>query len=136
MKHMHENEFEPGNHVTYYGGPINRQEIFDRIVFHARRQQSRAINIFGGCAYRAPDGTKCFIGALIPESNYKSELEGLSIRKSAIQIAAFGHALKEDDKKFLAEMQRIHDHVDVVDWEDSFKFVAKKYDLNYPKPEV
>ena len=34
-----------------------------------------------GCLYRGPNGTKCAVGALIPDELYKEEIEGWNINR-------------------------------------------------------
>jgi hypothetical protein len=49
---------------------MDLQQTFDTIVQHLRRQGHRAVNETGyRCEYLAPDGSRCAVGALIPDGH-------------------------------------------------------------------
>lgn len=56
------------------------QELFDRVVTHLRTQGRPAKDGWGVCNYRAPDGCKCAIGALIPDETYDEVFEGCALQ--------------------------------------------------------
>lgn len=55
-----------------------KQETFDMAVGHLIKQGQRAISEDGtnACLYRGSEGTKCAVGALIPDELYTEEIEG------------------------------------------------------------
>ena len=55
------------------------QKTFDTMVDHLYKQGGPAINDIGGCLYRGPNGSKCAIGCLIPDEEYKDSMEGKSV---------------------------------------------------------
>lgn len=119
------------------------QEIFDKILAHARTQRRQAAVITElsdgkrkiSCMYRCHDGTKCFIGALIPDEKYKPELENKGVSSIPV-LAALGYY----DRTFKASpldlfiLQRIHDCKQPHEWEDEFKTFAKDHHLIYTPP--
>lgn len=60
------------------------QEIFDTVTRHLAKQGRRAVvkTEYGDlrCVYRAPDGSKCAAGALLPDDSYDPEMEGAASR--------------------------------------------------------
>ena len=52
---------------------LSRQEMFDKVCQHLRTQKKRSFksdfneSSQGTCVYRGPNGTKCAVGALIPD---------------------------------------------------------------------
>ena len=105
-----------------------RQEIFDKVVKHARKQGKKSVRSDNenACMYRAEDGSKCFVGAIIPDSEYSEELENLSID----DIVAIG-LLDFYDTEFLQDLQSIHDDCDIDQWGKQFSMLAEKYGLEY-----
>ena len=125
---------------------MNRQLIFDETVKHARHQGCKATRLSGGsCAYRAPNGNRCFIGAHIPDSIYVPKMEGLDVHSILTSFPAvceyFGITEQElishnilSDKYLLQSLQRIHDLHAPTYWEEQFKNVAAQFGLTYTPP--
>ena len=110
--------------------------MFDRVVAHARAQRIKSTNpLNGACVYRGPNGTKCFIGALIPDDKYEPRMddENLSASSRIIQ-----EAVGMDDsylQAFIAsKLQVIHDMHDPSSWEEKFEELAYAHDLTYTPP--
>jgi hypothetical protein len=56
---------------------VNTQEAFEKATLAVIAQGKQAINPKQRiCQFRAPDGTKCWVGHLIPDDQYSSSLEG------------------------------------------------------------
>jgi hypothetical protein len=54
-----------------------KQALFDAVATHLLAQGKQAIDEMTNiCKYRAPDGSKCGIGGLIPDELYNPEMEG------------------------------------------------------------
>lgn len=117
---------------------MNKQEIFDTVVNHLRKQGERSVEgDFGTCMYRLLKNgkmLKCAVGCLIDDDEYDPSMEKrtiLSIFKpdSGLRIPKLrklaGHA------GFLRRLQHIHDCVPVASWEREFKTAAKLYSLEY-----
>lgn len=107
---------------------MTNQELFDKVVAHARKQKAKASDINGRCMYRTEDGKKCFIGALIPDEQYVSFLEYKFSGHPAVMEAA---GLRLDQMPFADDLQFIHDTKNVDIWELEFQKLARCYGLIY-----
>ena len=68
---------------------MTNQQVFDTCLTHLRAQGRRSTDpISGFCMYRGPDGLKCAIGALIPDTAYHLGLENNCPDHSAVLYAA------------------------------------------------
>ncbi|MGQ7794436.1 hypothetical protein ACUN0C_18680 [Faunimonas sp. B44] len=105
----------------------NRQEAFDFVVRHLFKKGRPAMNQEGDCLYRAPDGTKCAVGCLIPDHLYDRSLEDNSVRFLPRKILD-----QLPDVNLLGDLQDVHDSA----WStratlrDRLSVVADKFDLN------
>jgi len=121
------------NIVSLKGEEMDRQKIFNEVRAHALKQQKRAIRDYDGtCMYRAPNGLKCFIGAVFPDEIYKPEMECMGIHalvRDYPEIHEFFEVEREEDTQFLSNLQCIHDSVIVEQWEENLKDFAKRYGL-------
>jgi hypothetical protein len=106
---------------------MTKQEQFNKVVAHARKQGEVAVNSYGECQYRAEDGAKCFVGCLIPDDIYEPDMEGLSARDVIIR-----HDL-DLDVSLCNLLQIVHDQFKVSKWEEMFSTIATKYDLTVPE---
>lgn len=128
---------------------MNRQEVFDKVKTHLLTQNKRSINGNEGCLYRHPEGLKCAIGPLLSDEVYTPELEGKTpqhyilskaLADSGLDIdletgletfANSSQGLRNDDTKFLSELQFIHDYDPVEEWEIKLKEFAITNNLRY-----
>ena len=107
------------------------QEVFDKVVAHARQQGGKAVNEDGRvCMYRDGLGNKCFAGIFIPDEDYKPGMEGNPIRSLVIDYNLFSQV----DTNLLFELQTIHDYTTATGWETRFKKLAEKRGLVYKEP--
>jgi len=116
------------------------QEVFDTVVAHARAQGCKALvevrdedgETDTQCVYRGPDGTRCFVGALIPDNVYHSDMEG----KSADTLMRRGliPSLDELTGEFVRQLQLIHDAWLPHTWEEQFSSFARGWGLVYTPP--
>jgi hypothetical protein len=84
---------------------LTRQEIFNKVWQHAViEQQPPSITYENQCRYRGPDGTKCFIGVIIPDEKYDPSFEKSSLRH-ILEVLNFDVELSP----FLRSLQCIHD---------------------------
>ena len=104
---------------------MDNQEAYDKMVVHAFTQKERAMGD-GKCVYRAENGNKCFVGALIPDEQYQSWLEG----KTASRIMLSVPVLQGLNPNFLLQAQDIHDNDNRNHWFIAFETLASKYELN------
>lgn len=119
-----------------------KQETFDTVVAHLRKQAAKAIRSDIGCCYRSPEGLKCAAGCLIPDDLYSPNIENGKVIIGAITprvplqskavtelIASLGHNVR-----LVADLQDTHDYLEVDEWEDSFRTLALKHGLTYTPP--
>lgn len=115
---------------------MTEQTAFNIVKNHLLTQMTKSIeeNEFGDtqCLYRGPNGTKCAIGALITDEEYKriedARCKDLKVYEvEDLQIVSL-QGLTID---FLEELQIIHDHYEVQDWKNQLEIFAKKYNLQY-----
>lgn len=119
---------------------LDRQETFDRVMDHLRKQGRPAIHV-GTCRYRER-GNKCAIGALIPDEEYRRRMEGLGAGATMILDAIPGAG--SEDGSFLRALQLIHDGA-ATDHSEPGSFLekvesraavfAKEHRLDYYAPE-
>lgn len=110
---------------------MTNQEMFDRVVAHARAQKRHAISHYRGCLYHGSNGVRCFIGALIPDDKYKPELEGQAATSQAVQEAA---GYTPEQVVLALRLQSVHDQYAVPDWEKRFRSLAAYFNLTYTPP--
>lgn len=116
-----------------------RQATYNKVKAHLLSQNKRAVSKDGDCLYRAPDGSKCAIGCLIPDDKYSPEFEhksaargiyryGLGI-KSQPEVYNLGKVLAtlgftSEDEHFISQLQSIHDRHAVESWRESLASFA------------
>ena len=119
---------------------MSEQETFDLVVAHARKQGCKSMGEYigptsgeptHGCVYRGENGTACFAGALIPNDEYKPEMEGRLAGDCEVAPALQGHNID-----FVRKLQNIHDCYEVSEWEYKLADLAERYGLTYTPPAV
>lgn len=88
------------------------QAMFDKIVYHSRAMTQESRGASGVCAYRAPDGNRCLLGAVIPDELYDRKMEGDTINDvchERPEVAATIGWSKADAPAY-ASLQAIHDY--------------------------
>lgn len=116
-----------------------KQETFDTVVDHLRKQGAKAVaNCGGGCSYRNPEGLKCAAGCLIPDDQYKPGFEGRWIEDTPLSdLAGFAlelNALIETlghDRILVKRLQQVHDGNRFEDYEELFERLAQRNGLTY-----
>ena len=126
------------------------QELFDAAYTHALSMPELA-RIYRNTAsrYRAPNGQRCLIGAMIPDELYSPEMEDLTVnqlcfkpefRPIMINIGLIGEETEDYYAKritFLSELQQCHDAAKSV--EDMFvrlEQLRNQYNLQLPTGHV
>jgi hypothetical protein len=132
------------------------QQIFDQAVNGIRAQGGPATNDFGKCQYRAPNGNKCAVGQLIPDSAYDPKwdtgggvrLVDLADSNSFCQAMRVAAGVDLDDAKVLdmmSALQQAHDDAAFygggedffLGFEPRVSDVASRFGLVYtPRVEV
>jgi hypothetical protein len=112
---------------------LDKQTTFNQAVAHLRKQNRPSVNAKGVCAYRGVGGLKCPVGFLISDSLYDPSFENHKSVYWEIQNALIqsGH-----DPVLARELQVVHDHYQVCEWEEEFKDIADEFRLVYTPPDV
>ena len=105
---------------------MNKEQIFSTVKEHLLTQNRRSLS-GNRCMYRGHDNTKCAVGCLITDEQYKPEMEGIRV---------FGLITDHEALKPLAEhlhlltaLQDVHDNIAVQDWPEALTLVAKRFYL-------
>lgn len=115
-----------------------KQETFDTVVAHLRKQGTRSLNhndeeMNGvvGCAYRGLEGRMCAAGCLIPDLWYAPIMEGKRCGHGLVGQAmrVLGH-----DIQLVSRLQSIHDTKPVSTWEQAFATTADLNGIVYTPP--
>ncbi len=110
------------------------QEAFNKMVAHLRAQNAKSIQDNHYCLYRGPDGMKCAVGCLIPDSEYSEDFENRSISELK-QMDILPDSLKNTSYPLLQQMQEVHDSWDVSQWENGIDLTARMFNLEIPSVE-
>lgn len=115
---------------------LSRQQIFDKAAKHLLKQDCRASrnehSSEFACFYRGPNGTKCAVGALIPDRFYHESMEEKSAAALLAGFPDFRHYLgagldvsKEHSKaNLLTCLQEIHDCYPPDSWREKLRYLA------------
>lgn len=122
-----------------HGSP---QEIFDSACKHIMTQRRMAGTIENNmptCKYRMPDGTKCIVGAFIPDNLYDPGMEhagSIGAVLFGISEGVFSDKLSwmELYQDILFDLQSLHDSISTWEKEsamrDGLDGIAERYGLN------
>jgi len=101
---------------------LTPSQIIDLVIEHATTQNVRSTEKYGGCLYRGPNNTKCFVGLFILDEEYHPDMERLSVNNLADSLVK---SEKENPSLFsftninrnlLYQLQYIHDQIHPRDW--------------------
>jgi hypothetical protein len=108
---------------------MTNQEAFTKVVLHLRKQGEKSQNEDKTlCLYRGPNGLMCAVGCLIPDEEYRPELESSVVDIIYDKV----DSLKGLNIDMLTEVQKVHDMDCVTVWEDKFRHIAKEFSLEVP----
>ncbi len=116
------------------------QEAFDHIVRETRASgYAQSMDEGNSCRYRGPDGNRCLVGRILPDSQYAAAMEGYPVEdltQAGMPFAGWG---KPTDIRspmwLLVKMQTCHDDVDPAYWEQEFERIALDAGLEYREPQ-
>lgn len=121
---------------------MTRQEMFDKVYIGLLNQKfERSMKNYAAgsaCAYRGKGGMKCAAGHLIPDEEYRPEMDDSalnleSLKKLELLPKCFQN-LSEDDFDFIGELQDAHDSsFTPTAMKHAIKEVAFQYGLNIPE---
>ena len=120
-----------------------KQKMFETMVNHLARQNSRSVDAYNTCMYRGEDGRMCAVGCLISDEAYDPIFETTPANYSRVRKAILASGWEDydvDTENFLSEMQAIHDRNET--WEEmksvilSLKNVSPFCDLDMPVLET
>jgi hypothetical protein len=130
---------------------MSLQEIFEHVgvrllfqnqvsVVHILANRFDERSSVDRCSYRGPNGTKCGIGHLIDDADYRYSLEGGSVFREDV-LSALGFSIKEYDDasvieastkgQLLLDLQRLHDVATVAEWPMHLWKIAGDYGLEF-----
>jgi len=114
------------------------QEIFTIVVNHLRKQKYKSSepddNNHYTCLYHDPDGSRCAVGILINNEDYKKEYEHNSLDK-LLELRLLPEHLHEEfwtHRRLLLDLQYLHDDMPITKWEQHLKVLAHRYSLQLP----
>lgn len=115
---------------------MTAQEIFDKSAVGLLTQKEKSFSVMSngaegsGWFYRGANGKKCAAGFCIDDSDYKSEMEGRSIR-TIVSRYNLGNLIAHVD--ILESLQFIHDSVSIDAWKAELLHLAKAKGLSTEK---
>jgi len=122
---------------------MDAQQVFDTVVNHLRQQNAKAQKMLDSdnrvlrCMYRSPDGLKCAVGCLITDQEYDDHFEKVGDVQDLLDEWSLPISLFErlnPHRILLVTLQKIHDNLDIEDWEDGLERAARDHELVYTAP--
>lgn len=127
-------EYEDGWERIFGKKNNAKQELFDKVVTHLRKQGVKAIGPSNKQCYYRIEGLKCAVGCLIEDDEYSPTMEDVNFRAmmSGGSSATVPQSLRGrliDHIDMISHLQCIHDNTEVSTWENQFKALAADYNL-------
>lgn len=111
---------------------MNAQQIFDTVLTGLRAQGKASMGD-EGCMYRGEDDCKCAVGMIIPDADYRYEMEGQSAPLVVTKFPQLFHL--QGHAELLDALQDAHDQElssgGMGAWEAAMKSVATQFGLTY-----
>jgi len=113
---------------------LTKKQIYDKVAKHLLSQRARSMT-GGRCVYRNPQGLKCAIGCLIPDSDYTKDIEGGLVdfavfdNDFALLQILYQNGVDVSDIKVLAllgSLLNIHDQMEIDEWALELKEIKKE----------
>ncbi|MGF6839870.1 hypothetical protein QF001_003737 [Paraburkholderia youngii] len=120
---------------------LSRQDVFDLVATHLLKQRARSLADYDGilaCVYRAPDGKRCAVGAVIPDEAYDESLENRSVRNLVERLPrARGpqgilYLFLSAHYSLLSALQALHDNNEPEEWPAGLHRIAREFELRSP----
>lgn len=114
----------------------SNQQVFDIAARHLLTQKQRSATPRPGskdrCLYRAPDGCKCAVGALIPDDIYEPGMDdgdsGIALLHSRFPVIR--ELFANVSLNLLSDLQDIHDDTHPSQWAQSLRAHARLHNLS------
>ena len=117
---------------------LTNQEAFAKVLAHIRAQgYEPAVVVHSphkACRYRAPDGKKCAVGALLPDELYEEDFEDTPASEVHENLHRDPrYPLQNVDVQLLEDMQQAHDTLlpDIDLFERDMQRIASSFFLEY-----
>jgi hypothetical protein len=123
------------------------QRMIDIGATHMRTQGRCSVGGVGlddSCQYRGPNGSKCFIGALIHDEHYSQDLEGSAVRGDGTivleALESSGYRIDVELAEALNYAQHmLHDNLEQASdfpaaFEGALVSYCSEYELDYTAP--
>ena len=96
---------------------FDKREIFEKVKCHLLAQNKKSA-CGNACKYISDDGSRCAIGCLLPDTPGVRFHNSLAVTEAVMRdlVETYIGASEPEDIRFLADLQRIHDMVDVEQW--------------------
>jgi len=111
---------------------MTEQELFDIVYKHLMSQNAKSMMARAAgpgfiCAYRGNDGLMCAIGVLIPDEDYRADMERFSAQNLLVKGACLNHLASHH--RLIDKLQGIHDNYPVKDWDRGLRETAVAFGL-------
>ena len=107
---------------------LTNQKVFNAVATHLLKQNKRSG--FGlKCLYRGPNGLKCAVGVLIPDSIYEKDMESKNAGYLLDNYPAVKKLLAGVSSGLLEKLQSIHDTVPMSQWKADLSYLAENFGL-------
>lgn len=120
------------------------QQLYETSIKHLRKQGQKSFRMLPpdeklGEMYQSryrSDGMMCAIGVLIPDIEYRPEMEGKDVGDliSKDLLITMRAAEFYKNRRLLDGLQKIHDTKPIAEWEKQWRMLADDMHLKYPKP--
>lgn len=121
------------------------QQLYEISIKHLRRQGQKSFRMLPPdeklgemyqSRYRSSDGMMCAIGVLIPDIEYRPDMEGKDVGDLINGELLITQRAAEfyKNRRLLDGLQKIHDTKPIAEWEKQWRMLAEDMLLKYPKP--
>lgn len=112
---------------------LTEQEIFSRVAAHLLLQNKKSFyspdNVREICAYRGEGGTKCAVGCLLEDDEYRPYMEDKGVDRLLSLTPDGFRNFGVQNHNLLCDLQYIHDYMQPVEWKTALGQVAMQYGL-------
>lgn len=115
---------------------MTEYDLFIKVREHLLKQNAKSMDKKGtACMYRGEEGRMCAVGCLITDENYTPEIEWTLVSsmlrtkngRLAAALEKSGVPLTPLAIELMHELQSVHDHRQVKDWNNALNDIADKH---------